>query len=88
MLKEDDIKYLEKLYQSKNHWAIACNSTTFTANAFTTSRNESWHSRIKRSLSSFNEIGEIVKRLLEIDGNNIYQSEKSQIVNTIISFLI
>jgi len=77
ILQENDAKYLQKLYEIKMTWARAFNSSVFTANTLTTSRNESWHSKIKRSLSSFSDISDLVILLLEIDSNSIYSPEKS-----------
>jgi hypothetical protein len=76
LLQEKDAGYLEKLYQIKNSWARAYNCTMFNANTLTTTRNESWHSKIKRHLSSYNKLSDLVSLLLEIDSNSIYRKEK------------
>jgi hypothetical protein len=70
-LKDKDICFFEKLYQTKNDWARAYNPTCFNANTFTTTRNESWHSKIKRSLSSYTELSDLVITLLELDSNSV-----------------
>jgi hypothetical protein len=76
LLPEKEANYLEKLHQIRNKWSRAYNSTVFNANTLTTTRNESWHSKIKIHLYSFNEISDLVSLLLEIDCNSIYRQEK------------
>jgi len=87
-LQENDGKYLQKLYDIKTTWARAFNSSVFTANTLITSRNESWNSKIKRSLSSFSDVSDLVSVLLEIDSNSIYWSEKPLVVELLIFILL
>jgi len=77
-LKDGDLHFLEKLHLTKKDWSKAYNSTIFNANTLATTRNESWHSKIKHSLSSFTELSSLVDILLEIDGKTSYRSEKAQ----------
>jgi len=76
LLQEKEAHYLEKLYQIKNTWSRAYNSDIFNANTLTTTRNEAWHSKIKRQLSSFNELSDLANLLLKIYCNSIYEQEK------------
>ena len=63
--------------RQENDWSRAFNITSFNANTLTTTRNESWHAKIKHFLSSFTELNDLVKTLLEIDGQNPYCAEKA-----------
>ncbi len=76
LLQEKEAHYLEKLYQIKNTWSRAFSSDIFNANTLTTTRNEAWHSKIKRQLSSFNELSDLANLLLKIYCNSIYEQEK------------
>jgi len=75
-LKDNDTNFLDKLYEMKKDWAKSYTSTFFNANKSTTTRNESWHSKTKQSLSSFSELSDLVSILLELDGDSIYEYEK------------